>query len=107
MKTKTRILSIDGGGIKGIVPAVILNHLEKYLKQLSSNPNARIIDYFDLFSGASTGAIIIAGLLTPDNHDRPKYTAEEIIDLYIENGHVIFNASVFLEIKSVSGLVNV
>jgi len=51
MKTKTRILSIDGGGIKGIVPAVVLNHLEKYLKQLSNNPNARIIDYFDLFSG--------------------------------------------------------
>ena len=57
---KTRILSVDGGGIKGIVPAVVLNHLEKYLKQLSSNPNARILDYFDLFSGASTGAIIIA-----------------------------------------------
>jgi len=107
MKTKTRILSIDGGGIKGIVPAVVLTHLEKYLKQLSNNPNARIIDYFDLFSGASTGAIIIAGLLTPDNHDRPKFTAEEIIDLYIENGHVIFNASVLQEIKSVSGLVNV
>jgi len=107
MKTKTRILSIDGGGIKGIVPAVVLSHLEKYLKQLSNNPNARIIDYFDLFSGASTGAIIIAGLLTPDNHDRPKFTAEEIIDLYIENGHVIFNASVLQEIKSVSGLVNV
>ena len=107
MKTKTRILSIDGGGIKGIVPAVVLNHLEKYLKQLSNNPNARIIDYFDLFSGASTGAIIIAGLLTSDNHNRPKFTAEEIIDLYIKNGHVIFNASVLQEIKSVSGLVNV
>tara|TARA_B100000315_G_scaffold10687_1_gene10335 strand:+ start:415 stop:648 length:234 start_codon:yes stop_codon:yes gene_type:complete len=60
MKTKTRILSIDGGGIKGIVPAVVLTHLEKCLKQLSNNPDARIIDYFDLFSGASTGAIIIA-----------------------------------------------
>ena len=107
MKTKTRILSIDGGGIKGIVPAVVLKYLEKYLKQLSNNPDARIVDYFDLFSGASTGAIIIGGLLSPDHQDRPKYTAEEIIELYIENGHVIFNASVFQEIKSVSGLVNV
>ena len=85
MKTKTRILSIDGGGIKGIVPAVVLKHLEKYLKQLSNNPDVRIVDYFDLFSGASTGAIIIAGLLSPDNQDRPKYTAEEIIELYIKN----------------------
>ena len=107
MITKTRILSIDGGGIKGIVPAVVLKHLEKYLRQFSNNPDARILDYFDLFSGASTGAIIIAGLLSPDNQGRPKYTAEEIINLYIENGHVIFNASVFQEIKSVSGLVNV
>ena len=105
--TKKRILSIDGGGIKGIVPAVVLFHLEKHLKRLSNNPNSRIHDYFDLFSGASTGAIIIAGLLTPDSHNQPKYTTKEIIDLYIENGHIIFNASLFQEIKSVSGLVNV
>ena len=63
---KTRILSVDGGGIKGIVPAVVLLHLENHLKQLTNNPNSRIHDYFDLFSGASTGAIIIAGLLSPD-----------------------------------------
>ncbi len=43
----------------------------------------------------------------PDNHDCPKYSADEIIDLYIENGDVIFNTSLLQEIKSVSGLVNV
>lgn len=107
MKAKTRILSIDGGGIKGIVPAIVLNHLEKRLKLLSNNPNARIVDYFDLFSGTSTGAIIIAGLLAPDKHNRPKYSTEEIINLYIKNGDVIFNSSVLQEIKSVSGIVNV
>jgi patatin-like phospholipase/acyl hydrolase len=104
---KTRILSVDGGGIKGIVPAVVLFHLENHLKQLTNNPNSRIHDYFDLFSGASTGAIIIAGLLSPDSHNRPKYSAEEIIELYIENGHIIFDSSIFQDIKSVSGLVNV
>ena len=104
---KTRILSIDGGGIKGIVPAVVLLHLEKLLKQLSKNQNSRIHDYFDLFSGASTGAIIIAGLLSPDKNNRPKYSPEEILDLYLENGHIIFNSSFFQEIKSVSGIVNV
>jgi len=103
----TRILSIDGGGIKGIVPAVVLLHLEKLLKQLSNNQNSRIHDYFDLFSGASTGAIIIAGLLSPDKNNRPKYSPEEILDLYLENGHIIFNSSLFQEIKSVSGIVNV
>ena len=104
---KTRILSIDGGGIKGIVPAVVLLHLEKLLKQLSKNQNSRIHDYFDLFSGASTGAIIIAGLLSPDKNNRAKYSSEEILDLYLENGHIIFNSSLFQEIKSVSGIVNV
>ncbi len=105
--SRTRILSIDGGGIKGIVPAVVLLHLEKLLKHLSNNQNSRIYDYFDLFSGASTGAIIIAGLLSPDKDNRPKYSPEEILDLYLENGHIIFNSSLFQEIKSVSGIVNV
>jgi len=104
---KTRILSVDGGGIKGIVPAVVLLHLENRLQQLTNNPNSRIHDYFDLFSGASTGAIIIAGLLSPDSNNRPKYTTKEILDLYIENGQIIFNSSLFQEIKSVSGIVNV
>jgi len=105
--SRTRILSIDGGGIKGIVPAVVLLHLEKLLQDLSNNPSSRIHDYFDLFSGASTGAIIIAGLLSPDNHNRPKYSSEEILDLYLNNGQIIFNSSLFQEIKSVSGIVNV
>ena len=100
--SRTRILSIDGGGIKGIVPAVVLLHLEKLLQDLSNNPSSRIHDYFDLFSGASTGAIIIAGLLSPDNHNRPKYSSEEILDLYLNNGQIIFNSSLFQEIKSVS-----
>ena len=56
--TKKRILSIDGGGIKGVVPAVVLFHLEKHLKRLSNNPNSRIHDYFDLFAGA-----ILPGLM--------------------------------------------
>jgi|TARA_B110000967_G_scaffold209394_1_gene265419 patatin-like phospholipase/acyl hydrolase len=105
--SRTRILSIDGGGIKGIVPAVVLLHLEKLLQNLSSNPNSGIHDYFDLFSGASTGAIIIAGLLSPDTNNRPKYSSKEILDLYLENGQIIFKSSLFQEIKSVSGIVNV
>ena len=104
---RTRILSIDGGGIKGIVPAVVLSHLEKLLQDLSNNPSSRIHDYFDLFSGASTGAIIVAGLLSPDNNNRPKYSSKEILDLYLENGEIIFNSSLFQGIKSVSGIVNV
>ena len=96
--SRTRILSIDGGGIKGIVPAVVLLHLEKLLKQLSKSQNSRIHDYFDLFSGASTGAIIISGLLSPDKNNHPKYSPEEILDLYLENGHIIFKNETFPKI---------
>ena len=58
MKKKICILSIDGGGIRGIIPAKILVRLEKLLQEYSRNPQARISDYFDLIAGTSTGSIL-------------------------------------------------
>ena len=72
----TRILSIDGGGIRGIVPAVILARLEEILQQLSSNPDARLVDFFDFFAGTSTGYMIVAGLFSPNKDNRPSYSAK-------------------------------
>lgn len=56
---KQRILSIDGGGIRGIVPCVWLAHVECALQRLGSQS---IGSAFDLLAGNSTGAIIVAGL---------------------------------------------
>ncbi len=103
----TRILSIDGGGVRGIVPATILAYLETKLQQFSNNPNASISDYFDLFAGTSTGGLIVAGLLTPDKNARPKYSAADIVDLYLKNAKDIFNSSLLQGIKSASGLLDV
>ncbi|BBB22725.1 patatin family protein [Abyssogena phaseoliformis symbiont OG214] len=103
----TRILSIDGGGVRGIVPAVILSYLEEKIQQLSSNAGARLADYFDLFAGTSTGGLIIAGLLTPDESGRPKYTANDIVQLYLEHSKTIFQSSFIQEVKSASGLLDV
>lgn len=103
----SRILSIDGGGIRGIVPAVVLAHLEETLQQLSNNPGARLADFFDLFAGTSTGSMIVVGLLTPNKDNRPIYSAKEIIDLYFDNAEVIFQGSLLQDIKSVAGLLNV
>lgn len=52
---KFKILSIDGGGIRGLFPALVLAHLENYLGK-------HLAGVFDLIAGTSTGGLIAAGL---------------------------------------------
>ena len=73
-----RILSIDGGGIKGIFPAQILTYLEETC--LDGRP---IGDHFDLIAGTSTGGIIALGL-------GAGLTARALFDLYVKEGHRVF-----------------
>ena len=73
-----RILSIDGGGIRGIFPAAFLAGLEKQWLDGKS-----IAGYFDLIAGTSTGGIIALGLASG-------YTAADICRLYVERGCEIF-----------------
>ncbi|KAL8142646.1 hypothetical protein V2J09_015678 [Rumex salicifolius] len=85
------ILSIDGGGIRGIIPATILCKLEELLQELDG-PEARIADYFDVIAGTSTGSLIAAMLVAPENHDngRPR-AATQILNFYKEDGPQIFS----------------
>ncbi|WP_445241336.1 patatin-like phospholipase family protein [Microcoleus vaginatus] len=73
MAKYTRILSIDGGGIRGIIPAQVVVSIESMLQQKSGNPEARIADYFDLIAGTSAGGILTCIYLYPDakNPTRP------------------------------------
>ena len=73
-----KILSIDGGGIKGIFPAQVLAYLEDNC--LGGQP---IGDYFDLIAGTSTGGIIALGL-------GAGLTARWLLDLYVNEGHRVF-----------------
>ncbi|KAF8673339.1 hypothetical protein HU200_048899 [Digitaria exilis] len=93
------VLSIDGGGIRGLIPATILARLEAQLQE-KDGPDARIADYFDVIAGTSTGGLIAAMLSAPikDENDhveeelskkRP-FTAEHIIQFYLDNGPDIF-----------------
>ncbi|KAJ4973234.1 hypothetical protein NE237_006408 [Protea cynaroides] len=66
------ILSIDGGGVKGIIPSTILVELESMLQDLDGD-DARIVDYFDMIAGTSTGAVIGGFLTTPNGNGRPFY----------------------------------
>ena len=73
-----RILSMDGGGIKGIFPAVVLAFLEQEHLQGRS-----IGDYFDLIAGTSTGGILALGL-------GAGLTAGKILRMYLDEGHNVF-----------------
>ncbi len=90
-----KILSIDGGGIRGIVPGQVLVALEHKLQQKTQNPDSRIATYFDFFAGTSTGGILVCLLLCPDEKDpsKPKFSAEEVVNLYKNLGGEIFKAS--------------
>ncbi|XP_057777577.1 patatin-like protein 2 [Salvia miltiorrhiza] len=83
------VLSIDGGGIKGILPAVILECLESQLQALDGE-EARIADYFDVIAGTSTGGLVTAMLTAPDKNNRPLYTAKDIKPFYLNNCPKIF-----------------
>jgi len=103
-----RILSIDGGGIRGIVPAAILIAVEKRIQEETGNPNARIADYFDLIAGTSTGGILACVYLCPDTEvpARPRFTAQQALDLYFERGDEIFDIPLFHRIRTAGGTLD-
>ncbi|KAG8375433.1 hypothetical protein BUALT_Bualt10G0099500 [Buddleja alternifolia] len=83
------ILSIDGGGIRGIIPAKVLEFLESELQKLDGE-DARVADYFDVIAGTSTGGLVTAMLTAPDANNRPLYAAKDITPFYIKHGPNIF-----------------
>jgi len=82
----TRILSIDGGGFRGVIPAHILQALQR------EAGGAACTSLFDVFAGTSTGAILCAGLTAPGGRGTrsPRYDIARILQIYREEGPVIF-----------------
>lgn len=94
---KIRILSIDGGGIRGLIPAVILAELEKILQRESGNSNARLSDYFDFIAGTSTGGILTCLYTVPKSYEEnkiPRYEASVAVELYKKHGKDIFKKKI-------------
>jgi len=90
MPDVVKILSIDGGGIRGILPAKILQAMDSELKNIQ--PQKDIASAFDLIGGTSTGGIIALGLCsTPKIDNRTvRYTPSELLRFYTENAKDIF-----------------
>ena len=86
MSKRVKILAIDGGGIRGVLPAMVLAEIERRTgKPVSS--------LFDLISGTSTGGILALALVRPGEGGQPRYSAADIVALYENHGHRIFHRS--------------
>lgn len=101
----TTILTIDGGGMKGIISCIVLMRLERYLKVYSKDETATIPDYFDLIAGTSTGSILTTFLLCPDENGRAKYTAKDALELYMAKGKEMFRKRPLYPINTMFGLL--
>jgi patatin-like phospholipase/acyl hydrolase len=82
--TVIKILSIDGGGIRGIIPALVLDEIE-------NRTGRPIAELFDLVAGTSTGGILALGLTIPKAARAQLYTARTLAEMYEREGARIFS----------------
>src|SRR3989442_4572018 len=82
MPQPIRILSIDGGGIRGIIPAMVLAELER-------KTGRPICNLFDLIAGTSTGGVLALALTKPDAAGKPAVSAARLIELSELEGDTI------------------
>lgn len=94
-----KILSIDGGGIRGIIPITLLAQIEK----MTGKPISKT---FDLIAGTSIGGIIALMLTVPDANNKPKYSALDIKNFYIKFGKSVFKKSFFRTVFSLGSLLS-
>lgn len=92
------ILSIDGGGIRGIIPALVLAELEERTGRGAA-------DLFDLIAGTSTGGIIAAAVAAPGPEGGAPHAARELVALYRDEGPEIFSRSALKRLTSGLGLL--
>jgi patatin-like phospholipase/acyl hydrolase len=89
-----RVLSIDGGGIRGLIPALVLAEVERRSQK-------QAYELFDLIAGTSTGGILACALCAPD-----PLPAEQLVGLYEDEGPNIFDRSIWQRIRSAEGLLD-
>ena len=84
-----KILSLDGGGIRGLISIEILAKIEQELRDREKNQNLVLADYFDFVAGTSTGALIAAAICIGMSID-------EIRKFYVESGAEMFDRRLFV-----------
>ncbi|WP_226648564.1 patatin-like phospholipase family protein [Microbulbifer variabilis] len=101
-KDTLKILIIDGGGIRGLIPLYVINYIENRL-------NKPISEVFDIYSGVSTGAIIASGINIPEKYIPADYAGhdsatEYLIQLYKEESDYLFSSPWYHDLLSGWGL---
>jgi patatin-like phospholipase/acyl hydrolase len=94
-----RVLAIDGGGIRGVIPAVLLAELERRAER-------PVCELFDLIAGTSTGGILAAALSVPGEDGKPRLTAAQVAESYELLGPRVFHRSLRRRITSADGLAD-
>ncbi|MFT4551954.1 MAG: patatin-like phospholipase/acyl hydrolase [Chlamydiales bacterium] len=94
------ILSIDGGGMRGIIPATILSRLEQEIE-------GQVSEAFDCLAGSSTGGILALGLskASATNPKSAQDSASDLVDLYKSHGKEIFYRSSWEAASGLFGLI--
>ena len=100
------IFALDGGGIRGIVPAAVLDYLEKKIQEYQKDHRIRIASLVDMVAGTSTGSIVGALMLAPcdDNQKRPKHSMTQIVEMYAEMGPDVFRKTFWHKVKTLWGV---
>jgi uncharacterized protein len=94
-----KALCIDGGGIRGLIPALVLAEIER-------RTGRRTAEMVDFVAGTSTGGILACALTRRGPDGRPLFTAEELAAIYVEEGPRIFRRSLLKRIFSVGGWID-
>jgi hypothetical protein len=105
------ILSLDGGGIRGIITAYVVDYMESYAFEYANKEYCyQELEYapgvdrkqlpmfmlFDLVAGTSTGSLLATAIVLPNNNtamypeQKNKFFAEDAIRIYKENGSTVF-----------------
>ncbi len=93
-----RVLSIDGGGVRGLVAALVLADLER-------RADRPVAELFDLVAATSTGAIVGLALLRPGAGNRPARSAAEVAAFYERTSRRVFSRGRWHRLRTVDGLL--
>lgn len=80
---KYKALTLSGGGVRGLISALVLQEIEV-------RTNKPISSLFDIIVGTSTGGLAALVLNKPDDKGKAKYSASDLVSFYYNNAHIIF-----------------